>query len=231
MSQANISPKSVPPNTPGVNGIPETVRSSLASSPVASLNTPSATLDPAALSTFSNETVDPTVSREGHLWEALFKNLDYNFDAVYTVVDAVLTAKDRCQITPLYIQGIVTPSASFLASNVGRVPQLYLTEVDTCWRLGRAADCALRFVHPAVDSCHAAVHYHSDTGFRLADLGSTAGLRHNRHRLPSLGKRQLRDGDLIEMGTLRIEFFIADFRADFKAGFINAEGVSSATCL
>ena len=145
------------------------------------------------------------------LWEALFKNLDYNFDAVYTVVDAVLTTKDRCQITPLYIQGVVTSSATFLVSNVGNASQLHLTDVDTCWRVGRALDCALRIDHPAIDSCQAAIDYAADTGFCIADLGSTTGLRHNRHRLPSLGKRQLRDGDLLEMGTLRIEFFIDDF--------------------
>jgi len=152
-------------------------------------------------------------SSGNRLWDALFKNLDYNFDAVYTVIDAILTAKDRCQVTPLYIQGVVTASASFLTSNVGQASQLALTEVDSCWRLGRAADCALQIAHAAVDSCHAAIHYHDDTGFRLADLGSATGLRHNRHRLPKLAKRQLRDGDLIELGTLRIEFFIDDFRS------------------
>ncbi|MEO0540397.1 MAG: FHA domain-containing protein [Cyanobacteria bacterium P01_A01_bin.105] len=158
------------------------------------------------------------VSRSGFrtdgLWEALFTNLDYNFDAVYTVIDAVLTAKDRCQVTPLYIQGIVTPSATFLVSNAGNASHMHVTGTDTCWRLGCAPNCAIRIAHPAIDPCQAAIHYGTKAGFTLTDLGSATGLRHNRHRLPNLGRRQLRDGDLIEMGTLRIEFFIDDFSAE-----------------
>ncbi|MEO1590132.1 MAG: FHA domain-containing protein [Cyanobacteria bacterium J06632_22] len=175
--------------------------------------TPQPSAAPTAASAASPAVTPPdALPQQGNgLWEALFENLDYNFDAVYTVIDAILTAKDRCQVTPLYIQGVVTPSATFLASNVGQSSRLQLTTVDTCWRMGRATDCALYIPHPAVDSCHAAIHYTAETGFRLTDLGSTTGLRHNRHRLPSLSRRHLRNGDLIELGTLRIEFFIDDF--------------------
>ncbi|MEL6136834.1 MAG: FHA domain-containing protein [Cyanobacteria bacterium J06628_6] len=194
-----------------VNIFQGSTRQSREPAQLAPLNVEPLNVRPISIPSDSNPVASNPPTRAAGLWEALFSNLNYNFDAVYTVIDAILTAKDRCQTTSLYIQAIVTRQATFLASNLEDISRMRLTAVDRCWRLGRAHDCELRVLHPAIDSCHAAIAYDPATGFVLTDLGSPTGIYHNRHRLPHLSKRSLRDGDLLEFGTLRMEFFVDDF--------------------
>ena len=68
--------------------------------------------------------------------------------------------------------------------------------------VGRLSDATLVLEDPNVSRNHAEIRPHG-TGFKLVDLGSTNGTLVNGERV---GERQLRDGDLIEFGSIAIRF-------------------------
>lgn len=68
--------------------------------------------------------------------------------------------------------------------------------------IGRLGDSTLVLEDPNVSRHHAEIRPHG-TGFKLVDLGSTNGSLVNGERT---GERQLRDGDLMEFGSITIRF-------------------------
>jgi hypothetical protein len=68
--------------------------------------------------------------------------------------------------------------------------------------VGRLSDCTLVLEDTNVSRNHAEIRPHG-TGFKLIDLGSTNGSRVNGERV---AERQLRDGDLLEFGSIGIRF-------------------------
>ncbi|MEM6253384.1 MAG: FHA domain-containing protein [Cyanobacteria bacterium P01_D01_bin.156] len=144
-------------------------------------------------------------------WDAFFKNMKNDFDTANTVIDSLLTVQSRCQVTPFYVQAIIANSSIFLVSNAGCSDTLNLTQSGACWLLGKSMTCALPLENATVDPCHAVIRYTPDAGFFIADVGSQAGTHLNRRRLRPQTRQPLRDGDMIELGDLKVEFFVDNF--------------------
>lgn len=142
------------------------------------------------------------------LLEQLFENCRYNFEYVSSLIDPILQASQRCQVTTLYILAIDTGHTAFITTNVNTDHQLQIFPDGSSWLIGSAVNCAISIPHSGVSRCHAALGYLPNAGFYLTDIGSEQGTRINRHRIKSLDRRSLKDGDLIELGDLRIEFFL-----------------------
>jgi pSer/pThr/pTyr-binding forkhead associated (FHA) protein len=68
--------------------------------------------------------------------------------------------------------------------------------------LGRLPDCDITLVDPNVSRQHAEIQPRGD-GFVLVDLGSTNGSRVNGIRV---AERELRDGDELGFGNIRLTF-------------------------
>ncbi|MBX2866157.1 MAG: FHA domain-containing protein [Leptolyngbyaceae cyanobacterium MAG.088] len=144
-------------------------------------------------------------------WDALFNNVNNDFDAANVIADSILTVKERCQVTPFYIQAIIANSSVFLVSNTGSAETLNLTHSGACWLLGKSITCALPIGNATVDPCHAVIRHTPENGFFIADVGSQSGTCLNRRRLVPQTRKALRDGDMIELGELVLEFFVDNF--------------------
>ena len=144
-------------------------------------------------------------------WDALFDNVKNDFETANTVADSILTVKDRCQITPFYVQAIIANSSVFLVSNTGSSDTLNFTHAGACWLMGKSITCALPVGNSTVDPCHAVIRHTAESGFFIADVGSQSGTRLNRRRLAPQKRQALRDGDMIELGDLVVEFFVDNF--------------------
>jgi hypothetical protein len=139
--------------------------------------------------------------------ETLFKNFRFDFERVSNSIDSILTAQTRCVETSLYIQGIVDGDSAFLCTNLNRDSSLHITLCKHQWLLGSSDRCSITISHPTVDPSHAAIHYDNSLGFFITDQGSYAGTQISGKQLLAHQSRPLKDGDLIELGSLRIEFF------------------------
>lgn len=73
---------------------------------------------------------------------------------------------------------------------------------ETIVTIGRLGDSTLVLEDPNVSRAHAEIRPHG-TGFKLVDLGSTNGSLVNGERV---GERSLRDGDVLEFGSIAIRF-------------------------
>lgn len=142
------------------------------------------------------------------LIDTLFDNCDYDFEQVSSVIDPILTVQNRCQMTSLYIQGVITKQSTFLATNLNPSQETRLTQSACNWLVGSSPNCAISIPHKEVSRCHAVIGYSNDLGFYITDVGSETGTRVNRGLLAPLERRALRDGDIVELGKLWIEFFI-----------------------
>jgi FHA domain len=144
--------------------------------------------------------------------DTLFRNLRCDFNAVSLVIDPILTCRNRCQVTSLYIHGIITEKAIFLVSNVTDRLALNVTDVGACWSLGDSGKCSLQVPHPTVDRCHAVITYGHHQGFGLTDAGSEQGTFLNNHPMAARKRMTLRNGDLMVLGKLQLEFFVDNFQ-------------------
>lgn len=153
----------------------------------------------------------------------LFADCNDNIYEVATVIDPVLTAQQRCQITPIYIQAVSTGRTSFLATNLMPERELKVTDSGSSWLLGRSPDCAIAIKHGTVSRRHAVVGRHEDGRFYITDLGSRNGTHVNNRRLPPTDRWTLQDGDLIRLGALHLEFFITSRQ-------LSPQPMNDATC-
>ncbi|MEM7797319.1 MAG: FHA domain-containing protein [Cyanobacteria bacterium P01_C01_bin.118] len=144
-------------------------------------------------------------------WDALINNVNNDFEIANTVIESILTVKNRCQVTPFYIHAVIANSSVFLVSNTDNPETLHLTEAGACWLLGQSVTCALPVKNSTVDPCHAVIRHTPEAGFFIADVGSQTGTFLNRRRLAPQKRKQLRDGDMIELGNLVVEFFVDNF--------------------
>jgi pSer/pThr/pTyr-binding forkhead associated (FHA) protein len=143
----------------------------------------------------------PAISR------SLFAEIGPNPRQIATVIDPILTTRDRAQGSR-YIQAVSTGRTAFLATNLFQ-KEVYLTEVSTSWLIGRSSHCAIALTQPSVSRCHFAIAYHPGRGFYLVDLGSRNGTLVNRRRLPVLEKHPLHHGDLIDINGFTINFYVS----------------------
>lgn len=135
-------------------------------------------------------------------------NTGTDTEPVILMLEGVLQAPSRCQITSSYIQAVVTPQRIFLTSNLNARREIRITSASTRWTIGRTETCAIAIPDPSISRCHAVIHYDAGRGFSITDEGSKNGTRVNFRRLPENVSVRLRDGDLMRLGRLEIEFFI-----------------------
>jgi len=138
--------------------------------------------------------------------DALFRNCDFCLDRVSYLIDPILMASSLCQRSCYYLQGIVVDGQAFLATNLPGVGRIHLTPRAQGWTLGRDPACDLVAAPSALSPRHAHLDFHSVRGFYLAPA-QTSPITVNGCPLKVGDQRLLQDGDLLQLGTLAVEFF------------------------
>lgn len=137
----------------------------------------------------------------------LLADCDYDLEEVSEIIKPVLTAPQRCR-RGLYVQAVVTGQTAFLATNLLQEHIAIVSPVSSSWLIGRSTVCPIRLSDRSVSRCHA-VMGHSSSGFYITDLGSLNGTWINAQRLGTAERVDLEDGDLVQFGTVSIEFFLS----------------------
>lgn len=144
------------------------------------------------------------------LADALFSECNYDISQVRKLLQATLQAPKRCQLTPFFIQAVLTHQTAFLTTNLNQEQQeVHLRNVSSVWLIGRDKSCAITVPGRFVSRCHAVIAYTQERGFYVADVGSSNGTLVNRRRLHQNQRGWLKDGDLIQFGDLQVEFFLS----------------------
>lgn len=146
---------------------------------------------------------NPTISR------SLIAEVGDDISRVATFIGPVLEAGSRCEISPYYIQAVTTGRTAFLTTNLHDAGETHVTEVAVSWLIGRNSSCAIAIMNRSISRCHAVIGRCSERGFYIMDVGSSNGTRVNRRRLVPHEQHFLKDGDLLEFSSLRVEFFVA----------------------
>jgi hypothetical protein len=140
-----------------------------------------------------------------------------------TVVDeSVLNASSRCELGTYYIQAVITGRTAFLTTNLLDVDSTHVTETGNNWLIGRSTTCPVAVQHNSVSRHHAVIGFCPSRGFYITDIGSSNGTHVNRRRLTALEQRFLSDGDLIELGRLRVEFFTSGWTLSERSSHMAA---------
>jgi hypothetical protein len=75
----------------------------------------------------------------------------------------------------------------------------------TAVRIGRSIDNDVHLPNDSISSHHAEIHRRREGGFYIVDLSSTNGVFVNEQEVT---QTELNDGDLIELGEVRLHFYI-----------------------
>jgi len=142
------------------------------------------------------------------LSDSLCADCDFNLNEVATLIRPVLQAQKRCQLASFYIQAVAIGRTSFLITNLMQAEISYNTAIASSWLIGRSLTCAITVRDASVSRCHAVISHHRHEGFSITDIGSSNGTWVNRRRIPVMERRSLQDGDLIQVGGMKVEFFV-----------------------
>ena len=144
------------------------------------------------------------------LSDSLLADFDNDISQVTSILEPVLNASERCELTNAYIQAVSTGRTAFLATNlVAQTKETIqaITSNGFSWSIGRSSNCAISIPDKTVSRCHAVIGYHPDDGFYVMDVGSNNGTWLNRRHIAQMERRGLQDGDLLELGRFKLEFF------------------------
>ncbi|MEB3291838.1 MAG: FHA domain-containing protein [Synechococcales bacterium] len=106
-----------------------------------------------------------------------------------------------------YIQATRLEHRGRLKTNLTQLGETQVTEMGSTWLLGRSRNCAIPVPDRSISRCHAVIGYDQAQGFYLMDVGSSNGTFLNQKRLSILERYPLKDGDLINLCHVLIEFF------------------------
>ena len=126
------------------------------------------------------------------------------------VESALRTIPDKAVDPSYYIQAAQVNHRAFLTTNLSGLEVPQVTVLSSTWLLGRSRNCAVVVQDRSVSRCHAVVGYDVQQGFYIMDVGSSNGTCLGGVRLAVLKRYPLKDGDVIAMCNLKIEFFIAN---------------------
>ena len=126
------------------------------------------------------------------------------------VESALLPILDKAAVPSYYIQAAQVNHRAFLTTNLSGLEVPQVTVLSSTWLLGRSRNCAVVVQDRSVSRCHAVVGYDVQQGFYIMDVGSSNGTCLGGVRLAVLKRYPLKDGDVIAMCNLKIEFFIAN---------------------
>lgn len=141
------------------------------------------------------------------LSDLLLAECNYDLNEISAIIEPLLIAPNRCQRTGFYIQAITTQQMGFLATNLVNDQLADVAPISSNWLIGRSQGCAIRVQHRTVSRRHAVIG-HYPLGFYIADLGSLNGTWVNQCRLEPAQRVLLEDGDLIQFGAMKVEFFL-----------------------
>jgi len=137
------------------------------------------------------------------------RELHTSLDQMGHLIHWVCQASRRCQAGQYFIQAVQAIQGICLATNVASPQQVEITTISSGWAIGRSPTCAIRIPDASISRCHAILNYCPERGFFITDLASRNGTWVNSRRLPKMQRQGLRDGDLLRIGKIHVEFFIA----------------------
>ena len=148
------------------------------------------------------------------------------------LMEPVLSVRDRCQDTDRFIQAVSIGRSIFLVTNLSAGGPMQATRPASSWLFGRGSACAVSVAEPSVSRRHAVIGYRGDAEFFIMDVGSRNGTQVNSVAITAGTRQRLQDGTLIQLGDLRVEFFIARTRTDLShLDLTDGEGPTEATGL
>lgn len=157
----------------------------------------------------SNQRALSFLEKNPSLSQCLLEDCGTNLSQVATIIEPVLNASSRCEVSSFYIQAVTTGRNAFLTTNLPDECATHVTSVGASWLIGRNSTCAISIKSSSISRCHAVIGHCLDRGFYIMDVGSSNGTFVNCRRLAALEQRVLNDGDLVELSHTRVEFFIS----------------------
>lgn len=143
---------------------------------------------------------------------SLVANCRHDIEQLTTIIEPILNAPKRCELAPFYIQAVNTGKSTFLVTNLSYAETLQIVDHSQEWVIGRSKlNCAIPIADLSISRRHAILVQESANNFLVKDAGSRNGTKVNNNRLSNLESRLLKDGDLIELGFIKVEFFITSF--------------------
>jgi len=152
------------------------------------------------------------------LSQSLFGDSAQTSQNVTQLMEPVLSAHQRCQTAEYFIQAVSLNRDVFLVTNLSADSHLYATPPASSWLIGRGSTCAITVAEPSVSRRHAVIGHHFQDGFFMMDLGSRNGTRADKVALAAGNRQHLKDGTLIQIGDLMVEFFAAQHQGDAVTG-------------
>ena len=152
------------------------------------------------------------LKRNPSLSTSLFADCSQDIREITTIIEPVLQASKRCQSASFYIQAVSLGHTGFLATNLNLQDHYSIraTETAASWLVGRGSTCVFNMPDSSVSRCHAVISHHAYDGFFLTDVGSTNGTWINGSRVKLRERHDLKDGDLLQFGNLKVELFISN---------------------
>ena len=144
------------------------------------------------------------------LSDSLLADCNHDVQKVTTIIQPILNAASRCEIARFYIQAVTTGRTTFLVTNLKDAQALQITDSAASWLLGRSGNCAIAIKDTCISRQHAVIGHVCGREFYITDVGSSNGSWVNHRRLAHLERCLLGDGDLIQLGPVQLEFFIAN---------------------
>lgn len=160
---------------------------------------------------------------------SLVANCRHDMDQLTTVIEPILNAPKRCEVAPFYIQAVNTGKSTFLVTNLSHTDTVQIVDHSEQWVIGRSKlSCSIPIAELSISRHHAILSYESENQFFIKDAGSRNGTKVNYKRLASLERCLLKDGDLIELGLIKIEFFVTSLLEENEDVWLANEQVASA---
>lgn len=145
------------------------------------------------------------------LSDNLLADFDNDLSQVTAILEPVFHAAERCELTNAYIQAVSTGRTAFLATNLAAQEKETVQAITShgfSWSIGRSSNCVISIPEKTISRCHAVIGYHPEDGFYIMDVGSNNGTWLNRRPLNLMERYLLQDGDLVELGRFKVEFFV-----------------------
>jgi len=144
---------------------------------------------------------------------SLVANCQHDLERVTTIIEPILNAPKRCEQTPFYIQAVTTGKSTFLVTNLTHEEAVHIVDNAEKWFIGRSRySCNIRIPEPSVSRKHAVIEQESGNNFYLKDTSSRNGSKVNGRQLTNFERCLLKDGDLIQFGLIKVEFFVTNYQ-------------------
>ena len=141
--------------------------------------------------------------------QSLLLNCDRNVEQITAIMEPILRAPKRCELAPYYIQAVNTEKNTFLVTNLSQPQAVKVVDSSSTWSIGRKSTCSISIANLCISRQHAVIGHELGRNFYIMDIGSRNGTKLNHSQLNNSDRYALSDGDLIELGSIQVEFFVA----------------------